>query len=156
MIYLLINSLLPQPNPSSPEYKNIKSQITIKCELSLEGISIKTTGTDILVSPLQIDDSSLISAELHVQVEMFLPFLYIICLSLTSVTMRMPSGMLLFLNLDIVWNSHLFAISSISSSLGFSSRKSAIILTWPLRSWKIIFRRRLQWLVLHTVACMNR
>lgn len=144
MIYLLINSLLPPP---SLENKNIKSQITIKCELSLESTGIKTMGTDILVSPLQIDDSSLISAELHVQVEMFLPFLYIICLSLTSVTMRMPSGTLLFLNLDIVWNSHLFAISSISSSLGFSSRKSAIILTWPLRSWKKIFCKILQWLV---------
>lgn len=134
MIYLLINSLLPKPNPSSPEYKNIKSQITIKCELSLESTGIKQRRR--IFSPLQIDDSSLISAELHVQVEMYLPFLYIICLSLTSVTMRMPSGTLLFLNLDIVWNSHLFAISSISSSLGFSSRKSAIILTWPLRSWK--------------------
>ncbi len=133
MIYLLINSLLPPP---PLENKNIKSQITIKCELSIESTGKKTMGTDILVSPLQIDDSSLISAELHVQVEMFLPFLYIICSSLTSVTMRMPSGTLLFLNLDIVWNSHLFAISWISSSLGFSSRKSAIILTWPLRSWK--------------------
>lgn len=65
-----------------------------------------------------------------------LPFLYIIWLSLTSVTMCMPSGTLLFLNLDIVWNSHLFAISSISSALGLSFKKSAIISTWPLRSWK--------------------
>lgn len=132
---IFIDKLTITPPPFL-ENKNIKSQITIKCELSVESTGKKTMGTDILVSPLQIDDSSLISAELHVQVEMFLPFLYIICLSLTSVTMRMLSGTLLFLNLDIVWNSHLFAISSISSSLGFSSRKSAIILTWPLRSWK--------------------